>query len=438
MSETELIQALRFYALSELKGFGPVRLRQLLEPLPLESFQLDREAFWQSCQSWLQQASALNSDAVALCCQRITQPLAVSWPERDRLLAWLQHDQHHLRILGQSNYPELLQQISDPPLILYLAGDAELLHQPQLAIVGARKPNMDGFNDARRFAGALAELGWVITSGLAQGIDAAAHQGCLQAGGKTIAVLGTGIDKVYPAANRALYEQILQQGLLISEFPLGTPPRGPNFPKRNRIVSGLSLGLLVVEAALKSGSLISARLANEQGREVFAIPGSIHQAQSKGCHQLIKQGAKLTETIEDIHEELQHWLQPEFTHKVVNDFLHDERSDQKSSEYDQIDLLTQNAPSQVLQSGKTEWFASSSESLSKSEALSKAKTKITAESFSNPDEYRLWQAIAKGAGSVDAMVFSTGLATGVIHQLLLTMELAGQINQQAGVYIVHA
>jgi DNA processing protein len=219
-------------------------------------------------------------------------------------LEWLSEPGHHLLTCSDPDYPVLLREIPDPPLVLYIAGERQLLSAWQLAIVGSRNPTPMGRENARAFAKSLAGAGLVITSGMALGVDGAAHRGALEAGGKTIAVAGTGLDRVYPARHRDLAHEIVKQGALVSEFPLGTPPLPENFPVRNRIISGLSLGTLVVEAALQSGSLITARMANEQGREVFAIPGSIHAPQARGCHALIRQGAKLVETAQDILEEL--------------------------------------------------------------------------------------------------------------------------------------
>ncbi|MGD8910288.1 MAG: DNA-processing protein DprA, partial [Chromatiales bacterium] len=198
-------------------------------------------------------------------------------------LDWLAQPGHLILTLADSDYPELLRQIDDPPPVLYLIGNTELLHQPQLAVVGSRNPTPNGLGNAREFARTLASAGLCITSGLAIGIDGAAHEGALS-NGSTIAVLGTGPDRIYPASHHELAHRIADNGLLISEFAPGTPARAENFPRRNRIISGLSLGTLVVEAAAQSGSLITARLALEQGREVFAIPGSIHNPQARGCH----------------------------------------------------------------------------------------------------------------------------------------------------------
>jgi DNA processing protein len=217
---------------------------------------------------------------------------------------WLEDEQHHFIPWHSDLYPQLLNQLSDPPVALYVRGHADVLHLPQLAMVGARNPTPPGLQNAYHFAAHLARCGLSITSGLAIGIDTASHAGALEAGGITIAVCGTGLDVPYPRSNENLSNRIAERGALVSEFPLGTAPLKPNFPRRNRIICGLSLGTLVVEAALQSGSLITARLAAEQGREVFAIPGSIHNPLSRGCHRLIRQGAKLVETADDIFEEL--------------------------------------------------------------------------------------------------------------------------------------
>lgn len=227
-------------------------------------------------------------------------------------LDWLQAgDDRRVVTLGDAAYPPELLDIEDPPLMLYMLGtlaqQAQAATKPiavKLAIVGSRNPTPQGEANARQFAKAFGSAGLCVVSGLALGVDGAAHDGALLGGGDTIAVVGTGLDRVYPKRHLALAHRIARQGMLISEFPLGTPPLTANFPKRNRIISGLSRGTLVVEAALQSGSLITARLAAEQGKEVFAIPGSIHSPQSRGCHALIKQGAKLVELAQDVLEEL--------------------------------------------------------------------------------------------------------------------------------------
>lgn len=228
-------------------------------------------------------------------------------PDEERLapaLEWLTQDDNQLITLADASYPASLLEIPDPPPILYVKGHVEQLNTPTIGIVGSRNATPQGLKNAEAFAEALSEAGWCIASGLALGIDGAAHRGALRGKGSTIAVVGTGLDIVYPARHRELAHQIVGAGAIVSEFPLGEPSRAGNFPRRNRIISGLSKGVLVVEANLESGSLITARLAAEQGREVFAIPGSIHSPLSKGCHRLIKQGAKLVDSIQDILEEL--------------------------------------------------------------------------------------------------------------------------------------
>lgn len=238
------------------------------------------------------------------------------WATVEKDLAWQAQPDNHIITLHDPAYPPLLKQIADAPPLLFVRGQPGALVRPQLAMVGSRNPSAGGKEIAHDFARHLASAGLTITSGLALGIDAASHQGALHAVGDardanrgaghgvTVAVTGTGLDRVYPARHRDLAHQIAEHGALVSEFPPGMPPLAENFPRRNRIISGLSVGVLVVEAALQSGSLITARLAGDQGREVFAIPGSIHNPLARGCHALIRQGAKLVENVHDILEEL--------------------------------------------------------------------------------------------------------------------------------------
>lgn len=227
------------------------------------------------------------------------------WKAVEEDIAWMQTAEHHLISLADSRYPALLKEISDPPLLLYLRGNPLALASMQLAMVGARNATPTGIKNAEWFARTLAQANLAITSGLAAGVDAAAHKGALAVNGVTIGVAGTGLNHTYPRSHVALVQEIIEKnGAVISEFPLHTTPHAANFPRRNRIIAGLSIGTLVVEAALKSGSLITARHAIEHGREVFAIPGSIHQPLARGCHHLIRQGAKLVETAADILEEL--------------------------------------------------------------------------------------------------------------------------------------
>jgi DNA processing protein len=256
-------------------------------------------------------ADIFNADpqALAQCAgQRIARALA-SIPDAaasaliDRTLHWLDLPDNHLLTLADPRYPAALLHIPDPPILLYAKGDPAWLQRPCLAVVGSRNATSQGLLNAEHFSRALSLAGHTIVSGMALGIDTAAHLGGLSGTASTVAVIGTGIDIVYPARNRALAHQIAERGCLISEYALGTPAIASNFPRRNRIISGLSRAVLVIEAAAQSGSLITARVAAEQGRDVFAIPGSIHSPLAKGCHQLIKQGAKLIESAQDILEE---------------------------------------------------------------------------------------------------------------------------------------
>ncbi|WP_321325031.1 DNA-processing protein DprA [Thiomicrorhabdus sp.] len=248
----------------------------------------------------------------------------------DEAMLWAEQDNQAWLTLGDKQFPQQLKEINDPPIMLGVRGNVELLSDPQVAIVGSRHASKQGIETAKDFAHFLSNQGLAITSGLALGIDTAAHKGGLLGIGKTVAVVATGLDRIYPASNQKLGHQIVDEGVMISEFTLGTKPLNYNFPRRNRIISGLSVGTLVIEAALKSGSLITARTALEQGREVFAVPGSIHNPQAKGCHQLIKQGAKLVESGQDVLEELSANLQysldlqssEESLHSLTNEPVH--------------------------------------------------------------------------------------------------------------------
>lgn len=289
-------ETLCWLALEAIPGLGAEGVRRLLE------------TFGHPCAI----IAATRAQLVPVVGERLadslTQPVA---PEQHRAtLEWLAQPGNHLIPITQPDYPERLRSLPDPPPWLYVKGERGLLQQPMLAIVGSRNATVQGRRDAAAFAQALAGAGLTIVSGLALGIDTAAHEGAL-AGGASVAVVGTGLDRVYPARNRDLAHRLAAHGAIVSEFPLGTPPRPGQFPRRNRIISGLALGVLVVEAAIDSGSLITARLAAEQGREVFALPGSIHSPLSKGCHRLIREGAKLVDCVDDILDELRwQWQAP--------------------------------------------------------------------------------------------------------------------------------
>lgn len=263
----------------------------------------------------------ITTDRVA---RAITAPISESTSTLiERTLDWAAQPGNLVLTLADPNYPQALLTISDPPIILYVKGRMELLSRTSIAVVGSRNATVQGMSNAEKFSDALSSAGLAIISGMALGIDTAAHIGGLHAmklnndAGSTIAVIGTGADIVYPARNRTLAHQIAEAGCIVSEYALGTPAIPSNFPRRNRIISGLARGVLVAEAALQSGSLITARMAAEQGRDVFAIPGSIHSPLSKGCHQLIKQGAKLVETAQDILEELDYAMQAVTTSVTV-------------------------------------------------------------------------------------------------------------------------
>ncbi len=277
-------------ALSLIEGVGDESMRRLLV------------AFETPAGVLCANAGALERVVKAKVARNIVQG-----PDRQRLtttLRWLDGAENSIVTLADPDYPASLLNIPDPPSLFYLKGARGLLAAPMLAVVGSRNATPQGIANAESFAEAASDAGLCIVSGMALGIDAAAHRGGLRGSAASIAVVGTGLDLVYPASNRKLAHELAEKGALISEFPLGTPAIGRNFPRRNRIISGMSRGCLVVEAALKSGSLITARQALEQGREVFAIPGSIHSPLSKGCHALIKQGAKLVESSDDILDEL--------------------------------------------------------------------------------------------------------------------------------------
>lgn len=287
-------EATDWLRLTSINGIGDAAIRKLLA-----AFGLPGQVFAASRGDLLRVVS--ESQAALVLGARNDEAVAAAI---ERGLQWLAVPGNHLLTLADADYPPDLLNVADPPPVLYLKGRRELLNAPCLAVVGSRNATAQGIANADSFSRVLSEAGYTIVSGQALGIDAAAHRGGLAGSGSTIAVIGTGADIVYPARNRELAHQIAAQGLIVTEFPLGTPAISNNFPRRNRIISGLSRGVLVVEAALRSGSLITARLAGEQGRDVFAIPGSIHSPLSKGCHWLIKQGAKLVDDARDIIEEL--------------------------------------------------------------------------------------------------------------------------------------
>ncbi len=295
-------------------------------------------------------------------------------------LEWLAAAPHnHVLTLGDARYPHLLRQIADPPPVLFVRGAVDLLSRPQLAMVGSRNPSPQGEQNAFEFARALSGAGLIITSGMALGVDAQCHRGALAGGGATVAVMGTGLDRVYPKSHLDLAHDIAEHGALVSEFTPGTPPLKENFPRRNRIISGLSLGTLVVEAGVGSGSLITAREALEQGREVLAIPGSIHNPLARGCHALIRQGAKLVETAHDVLEEIRFSAAlPLPAHAAARDEL----------------------------------------------GLGKA----------DPDQGRVLDSLGHEPTSIDTIVHRTGLTADQVSSILLMLELSAQVKSSGAHY----
>jgi len=277
-------------SLSLVPGLTPAALRRLIAKFGSPDELLSRSPA---------QIAQVAGDAARAALGRGPDP-----KQFESTLAWARTPGCHVVPLDDPRYPPLLREIVDPPLVLYARGRVELLQSPAIAVVGSRAATTQGCRNATAFARALSDAGLCIVSGMAQGIDAAAHRGGIDGRGASIAVLGTGIDRVYPARNAELARELSERGLLVTEFPLGAPPMPAHFPRRNRIISGITRGCLVVEAALASGSLITARMAADQGRDVLAIPGSIHSTHSKGCHHLIKQGAKLVECAQDVLDEL--------------------------------------------------------------------------------------------------------------------------------------
>ncbi|SAK85884.1 DNA-processing protein DprA [Caballeronia ptereochthonis] len=282
--------------LAHARGLRPLALRTLLG-----AFGGPREVMSESFASLAEAAGVSAAEAV------LAPPSDIEGVPFDHyieeVLAWAPEPGNHILTLADAAYPQALLTMPDPPALLYAKGRLDLLQTRAVAIVGSRHATPQGLEDARRFARVLSDAGLVVVSGLALGIDASAHRGALEGATGTISVIGTGADLVYPAAHHTLAHEIAREGAILSEWPLGTPARSAHFPQRNRLIAGLSSGVLIVEAAMRSGSLITARLANEMGRDVFAVPGSIHAPLSQGCHRLIKQGAKLVEAPEEVLEE---------------------------------------------------------------------------------------------------------------------------------------
>jgi DNA processing protein len=320
---------------------------------------------------------------------------ALAWrdaPDAARLAAdleWLAAPEHHFIPFDSADFPALLERIAHPPAALFVDGDPDLLWHPQIALVGSRNASESGLDNARDFARTLARAGFAITSGLADGIDAAAHRATLAVSGKTVAVIGTGADLVYPAKHRALSADIARHGALVSEFAPGTEARREHFPRRNALIAGLSLGTLVIEAGIQSGALITARLAAEAGREVFALPGSIHNPLAKGCHRLIRDGAALVETAQEIIEALG---------ATASQLATALRGRLEAGD------PTKPPPPQPLGSGD------------------------------DPDYQRLWRALDHDPTGIDVLATRSGLTVEVLSSMLLLMELDGRVSAAHGRY----
>ena len=373
IADDELRARLHFW---RAKGIGPSSMRRIVE------FFGGAAAALTVSDKALQEAG-LKPEGIAAYRAQTPDAASADWE-------WLQTaDTHHILVPEDSRYPALLARIRTAPPILFVLGNAELLNDPQMAIVGTRNPTQGGKENARAFAAHFATNGLTVTSGLAVGIDAHAHEAALEAGGNSIAVVGNGLDIMYPLRNRKLAMQLVEHGAIVSEFPIGIPAHPQHFPRRNRIISGMSFGVLIVEAALQSGTLVTARHAMEQGREVFAIPGSIHNPLARGCHHLIKQGAKLVETSSDILEEiapqLNVWLQQ--------------------------DKATPPSPT----------------------ALSCLQTHaIPAQTELDPEYQQVLAALGYEALPIDQIILNTGLTAEAVSSILLMLELQGFVAACGG------
>jgi DNA processing protein len=396
------IELAAWLRLSLAPGLKPAALRLLLG-----SFGLPEAIFAQSQQTLAEVAGEAAARAV------LAPPGPVFDGQLDAVLAWRELPGNQIVTLDDPAYPPALLTISDPPPLLYIKGRLDLLHTRAVALVGSRSATPQGIEDARRFARELSAARVTIVSGLALGIDAAAHRGGLEGVGGTVAVIGTGADLVYPAVHHGLARQIAAQGAILSEWPLGTPARAANFPQRNRLIAGLVSGVVIVEAAMRSGSLITARLANEMGRDVFALPGSIHAPLSRGCHRMIKQGARLVETPDEVLEELGFARRP-----------------------------ASNAGRPAKRAVPEEHAASHVSSRVASDGqASQATTAAFADSPSSgpstqpvlaPDAERVLAALGHSPTTLEILAARTEMEDAALHSTLLRLELAGEVTLLPG------
>lgn len=393
------IELAAWLRLSLATGLKPAALRLLLSAfgLPEAILQQDHETL-----------AAIAGEAAA------RAALAPTGPEfdaqLDAVIAWRELPGNHLVTLDDPAYPPALLTMPDPPPLLYIKGRLDLLHTRALALVGSRSATPQGMEDAERFAQTFAAAGVTVVSGLAQGIDGAAHRGALEGVGSTVAVIGTGADLVYPAAHHALARQIAMQGAILSEWPLGTPARAANFPQRNRLIAGLVSGVLIVEAAMRSGSLITARLANEMGRDIFALPGSIHAPLSRGCHRMIKQGAKLVETPDEVLEDLGFAI-----NTPVRASARRERA------------ATQAACSAAPDSAATARAQGEESTLTVAPARASDMTGCR-----DPDAQRLLAALGYAPTPLEILATRTEMDYALLQTTLLQLELAGEVSALPG------
>lgn len=373
LSDNELRARLHFW---RAKGIGPGSVRRVVEHFggAAEALRVNDQAL---------QEAGLRAEGITAYRALPANAAAADWQ-------WLEADpQHHILVPEDSRYPALLKRIRTAPPLLFVLGNAELLNDPQMGMVGSRSPTQGGKDNARAFAAHFANNGLTVTSGLAVGIDAHSHEAALDAKGNTIAVVGNGLDIIYPLRNRQLAERIVNHGAIVSEFPIGIPAHPQHFPRRNRIISGMSFGVLVVEAALQSGTLVTARHAMEQGREVFAIPGSIHNPLARGCHHLIKQGAKLVETANDILEEIAPQLNVWLQQDKASNLLSEQRHSVTQSEFNFDDTV-------------------------------------------DPEYAQVLDALGYEPLPIDQIILNTGLTTEAVSSILLMLELQGFVAACGG------
>jgi len=430
------IELAAWLRLSLAPGLRPAALR-----LMLSAFGLPQAIFAQSHEALAEIAGEAAARAV------LAAPGADFEARLDAALAWCEAPGNQIVTLDDPAYPPALLTMPDPPPLLYIKGRLDLLHTRAVALVGSRGATPQGIEDARRFARELSAAGVTIVSGLALGIDGAAHRGGLEGIGGTVAVIGTGADLVYPSAHHALARQIAAQGAILSEWPLGTPGRAANFPQRNRLIAGLVSGVVIIEAAMRSGSLITARLANEMGRDVFALPGSIHAPLSRGCHRMIKQGARLVETPDEVLEELG-FASPAAarTARITKPAIppmgagsQASSANQRIGERTLASMQTRGAPMQAV---AAEIVASASESVAAAPRPAASATAAFAEPACasgqpakpplDSDARRLLIALGHAPTSLEILATRTEMNDAMLHATLLQLELAGEITLLPG------